>query len=379
MASTITSYNTSTALQVRSVRELVDMIDFKDAPLLKMLGISNQGKFRLRDFPRIKYEWFEDTMPPRSTTLNEGGTLNNSDLTFTVTAGTYFKKGDVLKIEDELMVVSSVSSNDITVLARGYSGSNAATHADGSTVTKVGVARLEGEAYTISYTTTVSNPYNYTQILEESLEVTRSELIDSKYAIDDILAYHLQKIISDGKRAGSLPISLEQSFYHGLREVGSATVPRMMGGFNEFVTSHLYDLNGVSLTLPDITTAMRDCFDDGGRPQTLIVNSFAKMKISEFFKGTIRTERDERMGGAVIDKIVTDFGEIDVVWDWLCPANEMYLIDRNKMGWVEFRPFELQDVSVTTDSVVKRVIGEYGFVLLNESAHAKIYDFSVTA
>jgi hypothetical protein len=63
-------------------------------------------------------------------TLNEGGVLNATDTTFTVTSGTLFNAGNIIKIEDEIMNVASKSTNDITVNKRGDNGSTAATHAD---------------------------------------------------------------------------------------------------------------------------------------------------------------------------------------------------------------------------------------------------------
>lgn len=67
-------------------------------------------------------------------TLNEGAGLNATDVTFTVTAGTSFKAGQIIKIENEIMNVSVVATNDITVPARGDNGSTAATHANATAV-----------------------------------------------------------------------------------------------------------------------------------------------------------------------------------------------------------------------------------------------------
>lgn len=67
-------------------------------------------------------------------TLNEVGGLNASDTTFTVTSGTLFKAGQIIKIENELMVIDSVATNDITVIRRGDNGSTAATHATATAV-----------------------------------------------------------------------------------------------------------------------------------------------------------------------------------------------------------------------------------------------------
>lgn len=377
MAGVITTLDQVAALQKRSVRDLIDMIDPRDAPVIKRLGLNGESKFRLLDFPRTKYEWFEDSMPIRSTTINDAGGISNADTEVILTNGALFKAGDVLRIGTEHVIVSSVATNTATIL-RGQGGTTAAAHADTVAVEKIGVARFENSDYAIGYTTSPTNPYNHTQIFDEAIAVSGSEAVDKKYGIADTMAYHMAKVLSDGKRAGTLPILLEKTFYYGRRDAGDASNPRTMGGFNEFVTDsdHVINKAGASLDLVDITSLMQTISMAGGRPDTIYVNAFAKSRISEFFKGTITTTRSEKMGGAVIDSIQTEFGVLDVVFDWLCPADELYIVDETKMGFVEYRPFQIIDVPVSVDGTVKRVLGEYGFVLLSPASHGRIYGFS---
>lgn len=69
------------------------------------------------------------------TTLNEGGTLSDSDTTITVTSATGIAATDVVLIGGtELVLVGGVSSNDLTGCTRGYNGTTASSHADGSVV-----------------------------------------------------------------------------------------------------------------------------------------------------------------------------------------------------------------------------------------------------
>ena len=68
-----------------------------------------------------------------STTINEGGTFTNSDTTLTVTSGTGISNNDFILIEKEILKVTNVSTNDLTV-TRAQEGTAASTHADGTTV-----------------------------------------------------------------------------------------------------------------------------------------------------------------------------------------------------------------------------------------------------
>lgn len=53
---TRTTY-TDTTPQKRSLAEMIGMIDWREAGLLRLLGVNGESKFRLVNFPRTKYEW----------------------------------------------------------------------------------------------------------------------------------------------------------------------------------------------------------------------------------------------------------------------------------------------------------------------------------
>jgi hypothetical protein len=367
----------------RAIGDAIQMIEWTEAPLLNKLGLDNASKFRLLNWPNTKYEWPEDAMSPRTGTLNEA--LDDSELGVDVQTGegAYLKAGDILKVESELMYVASVATDTATVV-RAFGGSTAATHADDTAWDKVTIARLEGAAFTKGHTTTVDIPYNYTQIIEEAIEITRSEKKNPKYGYSDTMAYHLEKLIGGGSigqkfKAGVLPIMLVKTFYHGLRAAGSATASRAMGGFNQFVTTNVTNMASAALTRKAIEDAMQACFDAGGSPDTIVCGSWARRKISSFYEGAIHTERSEERGGSTITTVVTDFGELEVMWDKWCPANQLYILDPSKMGWITFDAFDVYDHDSGGDSTVKDVVGEFGFVLVNEDAHARLHTFSTTS
>ena len=78
-------------------------------------------------------QWSGTTSGALATTINEGGTFSNSDTTLTVTSATEIVATDLILIEEELLTVTNVSTNDLTV-TRASSGTTAAAHADGTLV-----------------------------------------------------------------------------------------------------------------------------------------------------------------------------------------------------------------------------------------------------
>ena len=70
-----------------------------------------------------------------SSTIAEGGTYSDSDVTLTVTSAAALGAGtnSYIRIDDEILQVSSIAGNDLTVV-RAQLGTTGASHADGSTV-----------------------------------------------------------------------------------------------------------------------------------------------------------------------------------------------------------------------------------------------------
>lgn len=374
---TRTTY-TDTTPQKRSIADMIGMIDWTEAPLLKLLGLNGESKFRLLNFPRTKVEWLEDTMAPRSGTVNEALDSSETGVDVASGQGDYLKAGDVILVDSELMYVSSVATDTATVV-RGFAGTTAASHSDQAAWKLATVARLEGADFTTGYTTSVTNPYNYTQIFSEAVKVTGSEQNDEKYGISDTMAYHISKLMGDGGKAGKLPILLQQAAYYGKRAAGSSTTARAMGGIEQYVTTNVTNLSSAALTRKSIEDLMQLCYLAGGAPNTLVCNAWLRRKITSFYEGSIFTDRSEERGGSKITTIVTDFGDIEVVFDRWCPTDRLYLIEPAKMGWVTYRPFDVVDRASTGDYMVKDVLGEYSFVLMNETAHGYIYGASTTS
>ena len=113
-----------------------------------------------------------------STTLN--GAMTAAATTLTLTSGTNFDDTSgkyaktasnlwYIKIDDEIMTYTTISTNAVSGLSRGVDSTTAATHADGATVylyqahkvpfteinkTHTAIANIEIDSYTVSLTTT---------------------------------------------------------------------------------------------------------------------------------------------------------------------------------------------------------------------------------
>jgi len=152
-----------------------------------------------------------------------------------------------------------------------------------------------------------------------------------------------------------------------------------MGGFGTFVTTNVSNLSGASLQRSDIHTKIRQIRDSGGMCTHLITGSWGLEKINAMYENLIRTGRDETRGGSEITMIKTPHGEVEVVYDWMCPAGYMYFINQEKVGWLPVRPFESGKIAEQGDYYLTDVVGEFTFALANEESHGLIYGFSTSS
>lgn len=361
--------------QKRVVSDRIIMTEPMEQPLISVFGLNNESKFKFVNTPGKMYEWLEDTYSPLSDALNQDttATSDSADTTLSVSDGTKFQPGDVIQIDDEYIWVSSISTNDLTVV-RAHGGTQA-THASTSTVYIRSRARLEGASASNSHYTAPTTGYNYSFIMQKQVEVSRSDARIQRYGIPDLVNYEITKKMDELKR------DLSRKPYYGVRAAGSATAARDCGGFDTFITTNATAAASAALTLKQIEDQVQNVFDAGGNPRLLVCGGYAKRKIATFFEGSVRTERSETMGGVEISRIQTALGpNLDILVDRYIPTNKLYILDPDLIGFITIDEFFYEELGKSKDTAAYgQIVGEYGFVVADEKKHAKITGFSVTA
>lgn len=369
---------TDTVLQKRVISDKISVIDPMEFALINALGYTskNVGKFRLQNWPGTTYEWLEDTYEARSDTVASTNITNSTTTTtMTITTGAKFQVGQVCQIDSdaELIYVSAISGTTLTIV-RGYAGTTQTTHASNGTIYIRTRARVEGADASDSPTTNPTTQYNYTQIFEKKVEVTRSRQKVTKYGIANEYDFQVAKFFKELLR------DCENIAFYGQRGAGTSSVSRMAGGLDYFITTNVNALSGSpALTQTHIEDKVQSAWEYGGNPRLLVCNAWAQRKIRDMYSGSVRTVQDSTRGGITIDKILAPpVGELDVLVVRACPSSKIYLLDPDRVGWVPFDDFFDQPLAITGDAKKGEVIGEYGFVVQNEKAHAIISGFSTS-
>lgn len=373
---------TDTGIQKKVVSEQITLVGWSQAPLLKRLGWENERKWRFNNWPpgaSKKIELLQDSVQPAADTLAKAIT-STSATTVEVTNPSYWQVGNVFKVGTEYMRIDDKASSGVLTVSRGVGGSTAATHAVSAAMARITIAKMTGENYAQAYTSTMTLPYNYTQILESAYRVNRDQQIASDYGVADTMAYHLAKAIGGRSeigqkgRAGSMTLDLARIAYHSLRQAPSDTQEGLAGGLRTFITTNSYGGTTTALTRATLHTALRAVYEAGSMADILVVSPYGAELIAEMYEGSIRTERSEERGGSKITYIETpnSEGEIEIVRDWMCPGTEMWLLDSEKVGWITVRPFSVEEKPSLGDYDVMSVLGEYSFMVADETSHALI-------
>ena len=363
-----TTYSDQTA-HSRVISDVIQMIDPRDTPLLSRLGLDGaRSKFNVR-LNGYKIELLEDELDPLETTANNGAIIGTADTTFTVTDASVFQDGHVILIDAEYMVVKSADtqSNTIEVYSRAYGGTNA-THAADAAIQIVGMARLEGDDADFGPIVDMSAPYNYTSIFQKAVQVSGTQQVISQYGIEDEFLYQANKAVPHLLRL------VERAAFHGVRSAGSAAAPRSMGGLGTFITDNTLDAGG-AIAKADVDAIMEEVFMDGGHPDLLVMNPRVANQLRALLDNSsfVRISQDEnKVGLAAIERVITQYGQLELVMDRWCPTTTAYVIDSGKLGFYTLRSFEVKELARSGDSLKGEVVGELSLLIANEKAHGKI-------
>jgi len=375
------SYSAETAnvIVVRQLETHIDNFQPTDFPLLRQVGFNSYPE----TVTNVKVEWQRDEYIPLTDALAAAVT-STSATQVTVDYAEYFALNDVVLVDSELLLVTSIdATNNYLNVVRGFAGSTAATHSNDATVYRLGAARPEGSSPGWSQQVALSQPYNYTQIWDATASITGTEDALKNYAPDDLMAYRIDK------RMAELYQMMEQAlFYNSQRYAGTAAYGRLSAGMDYFIADK-NNLSSAAITFDDIEDAMQDKFSAFGLsnvPDSLWLNAWVKRKISSWGLPTIQTGRTESAIGNEITVIETNFGTVSVNLDHLVQTSHAWLLNMAtiQMAPLQGRGFQSWDASVPGDDLRKeRILGEYVFVIKgedgsNDGLNVKIYGISTT-
>lgn len=252
--------------------------------------------------------------------------------------------GDVLRIGNEFVVVKSVNrtGNTVDVYGRGHGGTTAATHSASDTIFILGNANVEGTVNGDSLLEDSIEQVNFTQIVEEPIEITLTAQKQKYLDVTDKLNDERTKAMTRALK------KLNQAVLFGRPSAGSKTTPRSFGGLKHFIenTSNAFNYNVAgTFTETHLKNVLLEMARRGGSPTTILCSPDIKSVINGFNASNTRYGRDERIAGNFIDRYEGEgVGVLDIVADPFLRHSfgEMYVVNTNKLGKTWFTDDKLR-------------------------------------
>lgn len=374
-----------TITTARTVDEDIIIVNQAATPLLRAISPT------LNNLPEpcksTKYEWVEDELELTESTI-PGGVNTTADITVGSGHGEYFLKGHILRAGTELMLVTTKgTASDAVVVERGYGYSSAATHSAAATVTIVGRLHNEGGAATTDTYGVPTIPYNHTQIWQQQFKMTSTEMAILRYGDVNRLDY------LESKAVKNLMKLIERNFIFGSRVARASTAAidansGSSGGLLDTVAAYIYSGNrnnvNAALTRKMILDLLQEIFGLVGveyMPNIVMVNAWVKRKINDMFETYVQTERTDRVGGAVYESFMTDYGEIDILLNHNCPPARAIFLHTPfcAIGPLQGEEFRTVPLAITSAGAAEwQVWGEYTQMIKCPKTHGDIYGISTT-
>jgi hypothetical protein len=288
-----------------------------------------------------------------------------------------FLANEVVDLSNEIALVSPTDTPLTTLLM----GRGQVETANDITVTwrekelnsNRGTLKLEGADAGDVITSSRSSLDNVCQIIEKVTQVSGTARSLNPKGIGDVFDAEVNDRLIETKR------DLEWYFLNGTKTVESDNTPRQMAGLMNLVNANNVVQTKGALTEDHILDALQKMWEKGAQGEYFaFVNASQKRAINALAKAgnNVRWVVDNgsitNVMGVAVSKIVTDFGEINLVLDRYMDNNGILTVDLNEVKIAELRPTFYEDLPKAGDYYKGHVINESTIKLLNSYAGAKI-------
>ena len=327
-------------LFIRDVPDWIDLIERQDVPLQKMFGTAPAPTM-----PMLKSEWGWGAPDPYTTTL--AVSCGSGDLTIQVADGSYFAVADTIFIDDEMLRVTGIANDTLTV-ERGVGGTSAASHTGSVTPANAAIIAIGSPALVESADdpdspfTMGQVDYNYPQIMSFTWSMSQRRKVTPTYEgkSKDNAQRELRK-----KMEYTAPLRFEISLILGRRQQGSGSTPSTMGGLREptFITNRL-NLASAPFTETDLMNGLETVNTVVGStstPDTIIGSPFMMRAISSWYNETRRSGMGDSKASVKWTEIETWSGTVKLVSHYLFAKlpgmnGRIYAMDPSK---IKRRPY----------------------------------------
>lgn len=295
-----------------------------------------------------------------------------------------FLTGEVIDLKDEIALLSPTDTPLTTMLM----GMGKVVPANDITVTwrerqlntDRGTLKLEGAEAGTVITSSRSSLSNLCQIIEKVTAVSGTANALNPKGIGNSFQAEVNDRLIETKR------DLEWYFLNGTKTVEADATPRQMSGLLNLIhADNVFDATTAGLSESLLLDSLQSIWNAGAQGEYfMFANATPKRLLNELFKNSsnARFIMDKGMDneyGIGITKIVSDFGNINIILNRHMPANALLTVDLDEVEIAELRGTFYEDLPKSGDYFKGHVLNESTIKLLNSKAGSKIIGVSALA
>ena len=254
---------------------------------------------------------------------------------------------------------------------------------------------VEGNNPTNTTVRPTSRIFNYCEIPQYSFQVSGTAQAMNTAGRANEMAFQIVKYGLQMKRDMEAAMSGANGFAVGTTGAArvSASLESWMSSNNTSMASNngtVGFVTGTGCTAPidctstatvteaNVKAIIRQAWTAGGRPDTILVGPYNKVKVSGF-SGILTNNIFQQAGGqakivAAADAYVSDFGTLKVIPSRFNRDRTVCVLDMDFWAIAYLRPFQSLQLAVTGDSTQRMILAEYTLTSRNEAASGKVVD-----
>ena len=230
---------------------------------------------------------------------------------------------------------------------------------------------IEGDDATVIPVDEMERVSNWTQISGKTVQTSgTAEAVD----FAGRKSTHAYQV---AKRAKELKLDMEKMLLSSeAGSAGASGTARKTKAVGAWITTTSQPAGGVGIE-DDIRVTMENCWEEGAKPNILMVDGPTKQAISEMAQTVSPLQTTANAASpahvvAAVDIYVSDFGNLKIVPNRLMPLGVGYFLDYEFWDIAYLRPFMTHDLARTGDSESQQLLVEYGLRSKNEAASAQV-------
>jgi len=305
-----------------------------------------------------------------------------ADVTIDVSDGTLFRSGMVVNAGEEILVVESVSVNELTV-QRGVGGTIAADIASGDTLSIESVGREENSLAATDGIYQPDDVENFFQTMDTAVDMSRRALATLQHGNTNDLAFQVNE------RTRQLLIQMDKILIRGrkmsLTIAGKpVTYTGGLAWFFDQAGANTVDHSAAALTLNAVNALNAEIKARGGQADSLVVGIKQARALQVLVNATYGSQRladfvSDQGGLTTLPSDLPQIGGVNkIVIDTNLKDSELYLVDSSRMKIVPMAQGNSMDAGSwrTMDATAPgqdgqkvRILGDFAMELRDTKTH----------